>query len=232
MKVKAEEIDINEEYEKLVPPSERKSLFDESEDYEGLREYIMAQPVIVLHNPPLPFRDVELTDYIAYGYNEVVEENGAIIFEQNGGKKVYAGNKKWLECNLIPVTKKESAEDTIHLFYLKERGAVSECDATGYYDEKTQSFVLMEGSIWASEVAKDYRFTDSEFSRKSLIKRNCKVISGYIIQSKDIRCDSPSAAASFVLGRTVNGWEVWTDKEGVSLKNFRKDNNNDNTAKQ
>lgn len=62
MKYKTKEIDINKEYEKLVPPTERKSLFDESEDYEGLRKYIMAQPVTILHKPKLPFSDVKILD--------------------------------------------------------------------------------------------------------------------------------------------------------------------------
>ncbi|WP_212122347.1 DUF4357 domain-containing protein [Bacteroides pyogenes] len=30
----------------------------------------------------------------------------------------------------------------------------------------------------------------------------------------------PSTAASFVLGRTANGWEEWTDRDGCSLKTF------------
>ena len=58
--------DINIEYEKIVPPKVRKFLFDDSEDYESLRSYIMSQPYNPLHKKHLPFKDVELLDYVCY----------------------------------------------------------------------------------------------------------------------------------------------------------------------
>lgn len=44
MKNNAEEININEEFEKILPPTPRKSIFDDSKDYASLCKYIMAQP--------------------------------------------------------------------------------------------------------------------------------------------------------------------------------------------
>ena len=450
MKEKVEDININEEYEKLVPPIERISLFDESEDYESFREYIMSQPYNSLKKSKLPFADVELLDYITYRFNDAVEkateqhqhlffirqsEKGqpgyysktlkkfiilpyGYIVNQAYGLIPYAhlrsGNKnldgcnryvtfpimlddpekaatfvlgqkagldEWVDrrgkglleyypelaskpvanpvvfstpapivVNAIPAekhifyifvkgickargyfdaekghfyilkdsllalnadseyeksasgmarnrmlasvctrnvhfyivnkdTKCRSASaaasyvlgrnssyvewedengkglkdffperfyrkkeksgtldlfpesaftstdaEAIHLFYIKKEGDPGrECDAIGYYDAKTKTFLLKEGSKWATEVTKAYQFTASEFLRRNHIKRNCKIMGATIVQSRDILCDSPSSAASFVLGRSANGWEEWKDKYNYSLKEIYKD---------
>ena len=36
----------------------------------------------------------------------------------------------------------------------------------------------------------------------------------------DVLCNSPSAAAEFVLSRSVNGKEVWKTEEGLSLNDL------------
>ena len=74
MKAQAEEININEEFEKILPPTPRKSIFDESEDYESLREYIMAQPYNTLKKSKLPFSGVELLDYVTFMFGEAVDK--------------------------------------------------------------------------------------------------------------------------------------------------------------
>lgn len=167
MKPKVEEININEEFEKILPPAPRISLFDDSEAYESLRKYIIAQPYIPLVKDELPFSGVE----------------------------------------------------TMHLFYIKKDGEVGRrCNAIGHFDEKARKFVLKKGSKWASEVTRGYQFTASELQRRIYIKKNCRVVTDSIVQSRDIICDSPSVAASFVLGRTANGWKEWIDKDGCCLK--------------
>lgn len=447
MKAKAEEINIDEEFEKLLPPTLRKSLFDDSEDYESLREYIIAQPYNSLPKRSLPFSAVELMDYVDFRRNEAVDKatkehkhlffvkqsqkgkeefcNAAGYYEKNSksfivmpysyivsqtcghvhypkqrygatnmdgvnryithpipfnspeeaatfvlGQKAgldewidrrgkglldYYPNLKTVEDILRPVqtsksptekhilgiydsgrckawgyfdpesghfyimkdsllalnaeseyeksasglarsrmiatnctriddfyivnkdTKCRSAsaaacyalgkdssyvewEDTegkglkdfypdrfyrkkekiqqldlfagkndsiqesvIHVFYIEKKGESGrECEATGYFDEKTNTFILKEGSKWATEVTKAYQFTASELKRRNNIKKNCKIIAGSIVQVRDLLCESPSVAASFVLGRAANGWKEWTDKDGYSLKTIYK----------
>ena len=73
----APELNINEEYEKLVPPTKRECLFDESEDYESFRDYIMSQPVNVLKNPKLPFQDVKVQDYLEFMRESFVNKETA-----------------------------------------------------------------------------------------------------------------------------------------------------------
>lgn len=452
MKEKVEDININEEYEKLVPPTEHKSLFDESEDYKSLREYIMAQPYNSLRKLNLPFVDIELIDYVDFRRNEAIDkatgEHKHLFFirQSEKGKEEYCNAvgyyQKYSKCFVLlpysyivdqtyghkPVTskrienkymddgnryithpitfntpeeaatfvlgqkagldewvdrrgkglldyypdlldksesdssnfmtsqmiisestvserhiftmfvkgickasgyfdpekghfyilkgsllslnaerefeksasgmarnriivaactrtndfyivnkdtkcrsasaaacyvlgknssyiewvdaegrslkdffperflrKKESVqplslfpeemytsnEDVIHFFFIQKDGKLGrECKASGYYDEKTKTFIIKEGSKWASEVTKEYQFTASEILRRNHIKKNCKIVDGYIIQLRDILCGSPSAAASFVLGRTANGLEEWKDRDGNNLKCF------------
>ena len=76
----------------------------------------------------------------------------------------------------------------------------------------------MSGSIWSLEVTKSYQFTASEFMRRNTIKKSCKLMFGAFKQFKDVLCDSPSQAASYVLGRNANGWEEWIDKDGRTMK--------------
>lgn len=123
--------------------------------------------------------------------------------------------------NIFPEDDEITNDNVIHIFYLQKNGEPErECKAFGYFDEKTKTFILKGGSKWASEVTKGYQQTASEFLRRNHIKKNCKVIAGSVIQTRDIICESPSAAASFVLGRTANGWIEWTDRDGRNLKNF------------
>lgn len=95
MKSRTEDININEEFEKILPPTPRKSLFDDSEDYESLREYIIAQPYNSLCKRNLPFVDVELIDYVDFRRNEAIdmakEEHKYLFFirQSKKGKEEY-----------------------------------------------------------------------------------------------------------------------------------------------
>ena len=466
MKEKAEEININEEYEKLVPPMERKSLFDDSEDYESLRQYIMAQPYNSLKKPKLPFADVVLLDYITFMFNEAVDNatsehkhlffirqsikgkeefcdaagyylkysksfvvmpysyivaqaNGRIPYPaQRTGKNNLNGINRFTTCSLTFTSPEQAAtfvlgqkagldewvdrrgkglldyypelkvkevvspendlpfapapapavekhifqisvngvcsasgyydpikghfyilkdsllalkadpeyeksasgiarnrmlasvctsnanyyivsKDTkcrsasaaasyvlgkdssyiewedkdgkalkdffpdrffqkksifaklaafakkpdvpaqtpaidgpAHLFYIKKNAEPNrECDAKGYYDRVTKKFVLLSGSTWSWKVTKSYQYSASEIMRRNVIQKNCKLVLGTYKQFKDVLCDSPSQAASYVIGRSANGWEEWVDKDGRSLKEVFRDTDDEDAQK-
>ena len=90
MKSKAEDININEEFEKILPSTPRKSLFDDSEDYERLREYIIAQPYNSLRKRNLPFAEVELIEHIDFqrsnGIDKATEEHKHLFFIRQSEK--------------------------------------------------------------------------------------------------------------------------------------------------
>ncbi|MEU0482661.1 DUF4357 domain-containing protein [Streptosporangium sp. NPDC006013] len=43
---------------------------------------------------------------------------------------------------------------------------------------------------------------------------------GYLETSRDIPCNSPSAAAEILVGRSANGWEEWKSADGHPLRDF------------
>lgn len=76
-------LNVNKEYEKLVPPVKREMLFDESEDYNSFRNYIINQPQEAYSKKKLPFNEVVLLSYSYYKKNEVIDNaraNGKRVF--------------------------------------------------------------------------------------------------------------------------------------------------------
>ena len=119
-----------------------------------------------------------------------------------------------------------------HLFYIKKNAEPNrECDAKGYYDRVTKRFVLLSGSTWSKEVTKSYQYSASEIMRRNVIQKNCKLLFGSFKQFRDVLCDSPSQAASYVIGRSANGWEEWVDKDGLTLKEVFRDADDEDAQK-
>ena len=65
---------INEEYEKIFPPTQRKSLFEDSEDYDSLRQFIIEQPSKHYFKGALPFSEVKITSYVDYQKQETIDK--------------------------------------------------------------------------------------------------------------------------------------------------------------
>ena len=106
-----------------------------------------------------------------------------------------------------------------HLFYIKKSSDIYRaCDAKGYYDNTTKKFIILSGSKWSFGVTTAYRYSASEMLRRDYIRKYCVRGSIYYQQKEDVVCDSPSMAASFVLGTNANGWEDWIDENGETLK--------------
>ena len=103
-------------------------------------------------------------------------------------------------------------QNPTHLFYVKATDRPAQ--GTGYYDEATKQFVLMKGSILASDVVNSYRLIAG---RKIFIDEHCKRDNGQIILLHDVPINSPSRASGYVLGRPSNGWDDWKDAEGKKL---------------
>lgn len=54
--------------------------------------------------------------------------------------------------------------------------------------------------------------------RDALIKKNCAKEGDVFILEKDLIFRSPTAAANFCTGRSVNGWDFWKDSSKRPLK--------------
>lgn len=99
-----------------------------------------------------------------------------------------------------------------HLFYVHATDRPAE--GIGYYDECSKQFVLVKGSMIASEVVSSFKATAA---RQKFIKEHCKTDKGRIVLQHNVPMDSPSGASGIILGRPSNGWDDWKDSDGNKL---------------
>ncbi|MBO6125756.1 MAG: DUF4357 domain-containing protein [Bacteroidaceae bacterium] len=311
---------INDEYEKLVPPTKRESIFKESEDYESLRQYIICQPSIVYQKDKLPFSEVKVTSYVEYKKQDVIEKerpNWHIFFlrQSKKGQPDYcdaagyfirktkefvllpfshiitiplgvvpsgysrkgeldginlyikssitfrspeeaasyvlgqsAGMGEWIDSrgkgllvyykelaepkpqpnlSLFDVGKdgQEQMAQTLaqpygkHIVFIRENGL---CDASGYHDPVTGHFYILKNSKISLHVAAEFAETPVGKARERLISSNCKEVDGYFVVQKDSKCRNATAAASYTLGKAVTYVE-WESADGKALKDFYPD---------
>ncbi len=105
------------------------------------------------------------------------------------------------------------------LFHIvKTDDAKRYCRASGTYDSVGKQFLILKDSILSLDVSSSYRYTAADYKRQKFIKLNCVKKSNGFVMKRDALCDSPSAAASFVLGRSANGWLEWKDESSRTLK--------------
>lgn len=107
---------------------------------------------------------------------------------------------------------------SVQLFYIKKVfNDTRDCDAFGYYDAQTKKFIMKEGSYMSIEIAESYEKTSFGLVRQKFISKYCKKdVKGYRLKF-DYLFDSPSIAASYVLGRDADGWTEWKNSENISL---------------
>lgn len=54
--------------------------------------------------------------------------------------------------------------------------------------------------------------------RESLVKKFCRKVEDNLILTKDVAFQTPTAAANFCTGGSVNGWDFWKDSSKRPLK--------------
>ena len=110
----------------------------------------------------------------------------------------------------------------IHFFYIKSSFEDNNVyDATGFLDPQTFQFTIKEGSL-ISKINTTTMFKQSAigFIREEIIKNNClSEKNGFRLISDEI-CKNPIYAASIVMGKTINGWEMWKDNKGKSISYY------------
>lgn len=72
----------------------------------------------------------------------------------------------------------------------------------------------MKGSTVAAETTPSFAWKEK---RKSLIQEYTTIKNGKLVLNSDKTFNSPSTAASFCIGRSCNGWTIWTDDNGQTL---------------
>ncbi|CAL9385352.1 DUF4357 domain-containing protein [Streptomyces sp. enrichment culture] len=90
----------------------------------------------------------------------------------------------------------------------------------------SQKFVVVAGSPGRAEVVPSFphRMPSSFRLRQRLIAEGALVASasrpGWLETTRDVECNSPSAAAEILVGRSANGWTEWKSAEGHPLADY------------
>ena len=114
----------------------------------------------------------------------------------------------------VEIQSNEDQEELILYISSKRKGA--ENPTKGQCKRTNEGFVVLAGSMI------EENYTESAPNSVRLLKEkyieNNEIIDG--ILQKDKLFSSPSYAASFVLGRSINGKELWKTKKGFSLNDL------------
>lgn len=122
---------------------------------------------------------------------------------------------KFYGCGIFETAKPQDNKE--HLFFVKSIDRPAQ--GTGFYDKEKNYFILLRGSVLATEVTKSFK---PIAARNQFIKEHCKKDNGQIVLTHDFPFDSPSGASCFVLGRSSNGWDDWKDEDGQKLSDIVK----------
>lgn len=110
----------------------------------------------------------------------------------------------FIGCNIFEITEPRHE----HLFYTQSRG----CDAKGFYNPS--GFTVLKGSIIAEGIVPSLKWGEK---REHLIEQYTTRKDGQIVMKSDITFSSPSTAAVFCIGGSMNGWTAWKDQDGQTL---------------
>lgn len=123
---------------------------------------------------------------------------------------------KFYGCGIFETAKPQDNQE--HLFFVKSIDRPAQ--GTGFYDKDKEKFILLGGSVLATEATKSFK---TIAARNQFIKEHCKKDNnGQIVLVHNFPFDRPSSASSFVLGRSSNGWDDWKDEEGRKLSDIVK----------
>lgn len=111
----------------------------------------------------------------------------------------------FIGCHLFESGEEET--ETRTLYYLPRNG----CNARGIYT--SEGFTVLRGS----KVLKGNSSYKGNKNREAIIKEYCSEQDGELYLNSDYLFGTPSAAASFCLGNSSNGWKDWKDKDGNTL---------------
>ena len=107
-------------------------------------------------------------------------------------------------CNIFDIVQPKKE----HLFYANRKG----CEAKGFY--ASNGFTILKGSFIIKDVVPSFPWKDK---REKLLEEYAEQKDDNFVMISDKTFSSPSTAATFVLGRSSNGWSDWRDKEGNTL---------------
>lgn len=140
---------------------------------------------------------------------------------QFAGCNIFEPKKEMKLMKSVPISiQPSSSVEDMNLFYIKGRGA----DAQGYYLDHNR-FTILKGSIIAKGATNSYQGCSSNKEREVFLKDYVKSENELLVLQQDFQAQSPSQAASFCVGSSINGWDSWKNEIGQSLAHvYRKTN--------
>ncbi len=110
----------------------------------------------------------------------------------------------------------DSSLDADETLYCTSSGS----DGRGQYT--TEGFVVLKGSSGLLRKAAPSRKFAEDIRDKLLKNKTCVIEADRIVFQKDYLFSSPSGAGAAIIGRNVNGWTVWKDKDGRTLDELKR----------
>lgn len=209
--------DVERAYKELFGEPQFMMFVDES--YEDFRQQIINLPYCNFESNFLPFEGISLRPTKESSVNPSLPNNKSSDISNNTFCllldlfKEHERVKKGIAIaslisSLYPIQLQQK-----HVFYLNSPNC---CRAYGYYNEMTQEFIILKGSLVSRNVGTTYAIAPRGALRNQFIKKYCKGLKDYYVVHTDTVCKSATMAASFVLGR-VGSIKRWIDKNGKSL---------------
>lgn len=104
-----------------------------------------------------------------------------------------------------------------HLFYIKIGIKEGSLIASGIFDPDDKSLTLLAKSWLSIKESPLFQYSLYGKMRDSVISNKCDTFKyGYHLRD-NLKCVSPTVAASIILGHEVDGNTVWKDKDGCQL---------------
>lgn len=202
-------------------PKYKASNIDELEE-KTFPDYVPPTPTPVVQEPtPSNIRRGNITEGVSKHYVNNITELTRESPKKETKKPQPAYNVADFVHSLSPqqvnvsVNKAEYSDK--HLFQIIVDGR---CKAWGYFETETNNFYICKGSLVSKTEDAEYLGTTSCKARVRFLDKACLDYgNSYYVVKKDTKCKSASAAACYVLGRTVTYTE-WVDDNNKFLKDY------------
>ena len=201
-------MDVTSEYYRIFGRVERPNIFTPvDEEYYSLWQSVMDSNKEDYDYNKLPFDNIKLFSF---------DELETIRKEEQNRNRILLNI---LDALIDDASVDDNSVDkSFHAFYInRNMNSRVLCDAIGRYDKCSKTFVLMAGSILLSTPTYTFAHSESGIRRASFLNKFCVFENSAYRLKKDYTCQSPSAAATLVLGRSANGWTEWKDEDRRTL---------------
>lgn len=135
--------------------------------------------------------------------------------------------KKYSEQDVLPIVKKpriqaQSMENIAPKGVMKSDDIFKFCsnNLTAFMRINDNKYVVLQGAELGIE-RESLQKSLSRLRQQLRSENKINVVDGINILNVDITFNSPSAAAKFVAGSSVDGWKYWMNSDGIRLEDLR-----------